>query len=157
VKDGFEVTAFFFNPNIHPFQEFRSRLKSMEQFVDNRGVSAVFFRGYPLESFLRAQMSRLESRCEVCYELRLSATAARAKQEGARLFSTTLLISPYQKHELVKDIGERAQRRTGTEFLYIDWRSRYRESRDLAKKQDLYLQKYCGCIFSEKERHLEKR
>ncbi len=155
-KDGYEVVAFFFNPNIHPYQEFRNRLKAMEQFVGSSGISAIFFRGYPLEGFLRAQMTRLDSRCEVCYELRLQAAAERAKQEGAKLFSTTLLISPYQKHELLREIGERVGKEAGIEFLYRDWRTRFRESRKLAREQELYLQKYCGCIFSEKERYLEK-
>ncbi|KPJ59762.1 MAG: hypothetical protein AMJ46_09710 [Latescibacteria bacterium DG_63] len=154
---GFEVVAFFFNPNIHPLVEFRNRLRSMEQFVSNNEIAAIFFRGYPLESFLRAQMSRLESRCEVCFELRLSATAERAKEEGIGVFSTTLLISPYQKRGLLEDVGKRVEKSTGVEFFCADWRPRYRESKTLAREQGLYLQKYCGCIFSERERYLGKR
>jgi len=155
-EDGFEVVVFFFNPNIHPYSEFLNRLKSMRQFLKNSGISGIFYSGYPLESFLRMQMSHLESRCAGCYELRLAATAQKAKEEGIRIFSTTLLVSPYQKHELIRNVGESVQKNTQIEFLYNDWRPRWRETRALAKKAGLYLQKYCGCVFSETERYLEK-
>ncbi|MCX5800293.1 MAG: epoxyqueuosine reductase QueH [Candidatus Eisenbacteria bacterium] len=155
-EDGFEVVAFFFNPNVHPHSEFVNRLRSMQQFVKNREISGFFYKGYPLESFLRMQLSQLESRCEGCYELRLTAAARKAKEEGIRVFSTTLLVSPYQKHELIRDLGKSVQKESRIEFLYNDWRPRWHETRDLARKEDLYLQKYCGCIFSETERYLEK-
>jgi predicted adenine nucleotide alpha hydrolase (AANH) superfamily ATPase len=156
-EDGLEVVAFFFNPNIHPYSEFVNRLKSMQQFVKNSAISGFFYRGYPLESFLRMQMSQLESRCAGCYELRLVATARRAKDEGIKIFSTTLLVSPYQKHELIRDVGKSVEKESRIEFLYNDWRPRWRETRALARKEGLYLQKYCGCIFSETERYLKKR
>jgi predicted adenine nucleotide alpha hydrolase (AANH) superfamily ATPase len=157
MKDGFDVVAFFFNPNIHPFLEFRNRLTAMEQFAKNMEVTTLFFRGYPLEDFLQAQVAHLDARCEACYEIRLSATAEKAKEEGATLFSTTMLVSPYQKHDLLQEVGRRVQRKTGVEFFYADWRSRYRETRTLAREQGLYFQKYCGCIFSEKERYFRER
>jgi hypothetical protein len=154
--EGFEVVAFFFNPNIHPYSEFVNRLKSMQQFTQRKEISGFFYAGYPLESFLRVQLSQVESRCAGCYELRLAATARKAKEDGIKMFSTTLLVSPYQKHELIRDVGRSVQEDSQVEFLYRDWRPRWRETRELARKDGLYLQKYCGCIFSETERYLEK-
>ena len=153
-EQGFDVATFFFNPNIHPYTEFRNRLMSMQQFVKNTGVTGFFYTGYPLEKFLRVQLSQPESRCEACYELRLTAAANKAREEGIRLFSTTLLVSPYQKHDLIRDVGRTVQKATGVEFLYSDWRPRWRETRTISREEGLYLQKYCGCIFSEKERYL---
>ena len=155
--EGFDVEIFFFNPNIHPYTEFLNRLNSMQQLAQDERVPGFFYRGYPLESFLRMQLSRFESRCSACYELRLGATAARAKELGIRFFSTTLLISPYQKHEIIANVGRGLQERTRIEFLYRDWRPEWRESRERARKKGLYLQKYCGCIFSEAERNLERQ
>lgn len=156
-EEGFEVATFFFNPNIHPYTEFRNRLMSMQQFVKSMGVTGFFYTGYPLEQFLRIQLSNMESRCEACYELRLTAVAKKAKEEGIRLFSTTLLVSPYQAHDAIRDVGKAVQKATGVEFLYTDWRPRYRETRILSREAGLYLQKYCGCIFSERERYLGPR
>jgi len=153
-EQGFDVATFFFNPNIHPYTEFRNRLMSMQQFVKDRGVTGFFYTGYPLEKFLSVQLSRPESRCEACYELRLTAAANKAREESIRLFSTTLLVSPYQKHDLIRDVGRTVQKATGVEFLYSDWRPRWRETRTISREEGLYLQKYCGCIFSEKERYL---
>lgn len=154
---GFEVCTFFFNPNIHPYSEFRNRLISMQQFVRNRGITGFFYTGYPLEKFLSMQLSRPESRCAGCYELRLTATADRARQEGIRLFSTTLLVSPYQKHDMIAEIGESVCRATGVKFLYSDWRPMWRQTRLVSREEGLYLQKYCGCVFSEKERYMDGR
>ncbi|MFH0779080.1 MAG: epoxyqueuosine reductase QueH [Candidatus Eisenbacteria bacterium] len=152
VEEGFEVTAFFFNPNVHPFVEFRNRLTSMQQFVNDRGVTCLLSDEYPLEEFLRMQLSKFESRCEGCYELRLAEAARKAREEGTRLFSTTLLVSPYQKHDLLRDVGRAVQKKSGVEFLYADWRPRWKETRAAARQEGLYIQKYCGCIFSEHER-----
>lgn len=154
---GYDVSTFFFNPNVHPYTEFRNRLMSMQQLVKDIGVTGFFYTGYPLDSFLRLQLSRPEARCEACYELRLTATANKAQEEGIRLFSTTLLVSPYQKHDLLRSVGKAVEKATGVEFVYCDWRPRWQETRRIAREEGFYLQKYCGCIFSEKERFLGAR
>ncbi len=133
-EQGFDVATFFFNPNIHPYTEFRNRLISMQQFIKNMGVTGFFYTGYPLEQFLRLQLSHLESRCEACYELRLTAVAGKAKEEGIRLFSTTLLVSPYQKHELIRDVARTVEKATGVKFLYSDWRPRWPETRAISRE-----------------------
>lgn len=156
-QEGFDVDAFFFNPNIHPYSEFINRFKSMKQFIEEIGINCLFYTGYPLESFLRLQLSHLESRCASCYETRLSQTARKAREVGMRVFTTTLLVSPYQKHELIAEIGRNVEKETGVKFLYNDWRPRWRETRQLARTKGFYMQKYCGCIFSEAERHRGSR
>jgi hypothetical protein len=95
-------------------------------------------------------------RCRYCYTIRLNKTAEEAKQRGIGRFSTTLLISPFQKHELVKGAGEAAAKSYGVEFVYQDMRPYYYESKQSAREAGLYLQKYCGCIYSKEEREAEK-
>jgi len=85
---------------------------------------------------------------------RLGEAAKTASSLGFDAFTTTLLISPYQKHEMLVDAGEKAADEHGIGFYYEDFREGYSESRDIAKGLELYMQKYCGCIFSEKERYL---
>lgn len=101
-------------------------------------------------------MNDLENRCSYCYKIRLIKTANEALKQGFDGFTTTLLVSPHQKHELVKEIGEKIGKDLGIQFIYRDFRPGFYEGKDEAKKLDLYSQKYCGCIFSEKERYLKK-
>jgi predicted adenine nucleotide alpha hydrolase (AANH) superfamily ATPase len=98
----------------------------------------------------------MDNRCEICYSLRLEKAASFAADNGYQAFSTSLLISPYQKHEELKRAGEEAASRHGVSFLYRDFRPLFRESQENAKAMGLYMQKYCGCVFSEEERHLKK-
>jgi predicted adenine nucleotide alpha hydrolase (AANH) superfamily ATPase len=92
-------------------------------------------------------------RCGDCFRMRLEKTAAVAKEEGFDSFTTTLLISPYQKHELLKEMGEQIAEEQGIEFHYEDFRPGFRESHRLSRELDIYHQKYCGCIYSEWERY----
>jgi predicted adenine nucleotide alpha hydrolase (AANH) superfamily ATPase len=91
-------------------------------------------------------------RCTFCYRLRLEKTAALAKEQGFDAFSTTLLISPYQNHELLKSTAVEVAQSIGTEFLYRDFRPHFREGQGEARRLGLYRQKYCGCIFSDAAR-----
>jgi hypothetical protein len=92
-------------------------------------------------------------RCRHCFRLRLSKTAETAKEMGFDAFTTTLLISPHQKHDLLKEIGEELGREKGVGFLYADLRKRYSDSRHITKPMNLYRQQYCGCVYSEWERY----
>ena len=151
---GDAVTGWFCNPNLLP-EEWERRRESFD-----RAAEAVNLERRAVDhqlgflDFLLAIARGKGRRCEACYELRLTAAANKAREEGIRLFSTTLLVSPYQKHELIRDVGRTVQKATGVEFLYSDWRPRWRETRTISREEGLYLQKYCGCIFSEKERYL---
>jgi hypothetical protein len=85
--------------------------------------------------------------------LRLGKTAEVARQKGFNAFTTTLLISPHQKHDLVREIGEVVGKENGAEFPYADLRKPYSDSRHITKPMELYRQQYCGCLFSEWERY----
>jgi len=89
----------------------------------------------------------------VCYYMRLKKTVEKAKELGFDLFSTTLLVSPYQKHDLIKEIANYLANEYKIEFYYEDFRVGYREGVNLSKEYGLYRQKYCGCIYSEKDRY----
>lgn len=158
--DGHEVTAYFYNPNVHPLIEFRRRLKAINVLSERLGASEPCFAAllceetYGLEPFLReAYAGAAPARCERCYEMRLAATARKARALGFDRFSTTLLVSPHQKHDLVRAVGQSTGEREGIEFHYVDFRPLFDDSHAAAKKLMLYLQSYCGCIFSEYERY----
>ena len=106
-----------------------------------------------MREFLKAAESNFDApeRCAVCYRLRMEKAALTASEKGYDAFSTTLFISPYQNHELLKEEAEKAAARHGVELLYRDFRPRFRDGRAEARRLNLYMQKYCGCIFSESE------
>ncbi len=155
-EEGHEVTGFFYNPNIHPYQEYKSRKLALEKYVEVRGAKVIYKNDYDIESYLRGALDA-EDRCWFCYTMRLSETAKTAIRLGFDAFTTTLLISPYQKHEMLAGIGKKIADENGIGFYYEDFRKGYEESREMAKALELYMQKYCGCIFSEKERYLRKK
>ena len=95
---------------------------------------------------------RGEGRCTDCYGLRLARTAGQAREGGFDAFSTTMLASARQKHELVRQVGRQCGEDQGVEFVYRDWRPLAQENHDRASELRLYLQQYCGCVFSEFER-----
>ena len=90
-----------------------------------------------------------EPRCNMCYRVRLDKTAWYAKEKGFDAFTTTLLVSPYQKHELICEIGQQAAQKYGIDFYYSDFRPGFRQGQQGAKEMGLYRQKYCGCIVSK--------
>lgn len=104
-------------------------------------------------TYFRQVVGHEFQRCQYCFRLRLSKTAETARQMDFNAFTTTLLISPYQKHDLIKEIGNQLAEETGIAFLYADLRKRYSESRHLTKPLNLYRQQYCGCLYSELERY----
>jgi hypothetical protein len=155
-QKGHKVDGFWYNPNIHPFTEYRNRLESVRYFESQELINIIYEDSYEMEKFIRNVINDLDNRCSNCYEMRLLRTAQRAKKEGYDRFTTTLLISPYQDHSKINEIGERIGKDIGVEFFYEDLRPGFYESKNLAKEMSLYRQKYCGCIFSEKERYLKK-
>ena len=94
-----------------------------------------------------------ENRCTYCYETRLRKTAEFAAEHGFKQFTTTLLASVYQKHELIAAAGERFGKEFGVEFLYRDFRPNFRAGNQRARELGFYMQKYCGCVFSEEDRY----
>ncbi|MEI7589819.1 MAG: epoxyqueuosine reductase QueH [Deltaproteobacteria bacterium] len=148
ISNAYNVTGFFSNPNIHPFVEYEKRRITLQQFAQNIALDVIYEQGYPLEDFFRAVSFNETNRCEHCYRLRLEKTAIFAQQHGYQSFSTTLLYSKYQKHELIKTICEQLAQDYCIEFVYEDFRVGWQKGVDESRKQGMYRQKYCGCIYS---------
>lgn len=150
-----QTTVFWENPNIHPFTEHYQRMVSCIKMAQIYELPII--KGdaeYGLNRFMEALNGHFgPERCETCYRLRLEATAKTAKEHGFDEISTTLLISPYQNHELLQKVGNEAAEKYGVKFHYTDFRPGFRGSHELARKYELYRQKYCGCIFSEHDRY----
>ncbi|ACI19710.1 epoxyqueuosine reductase QueH [Dictyoglomus thermophilum] len=152
-EKNFDVTGFWYNPNIHPYTEYSMRLNTLKDFAENQNLPVVYEDDYALEEFIRQVVYREKERCPVCYYMRLKKTVEKAKELGFNLFSTTMLVSPYQRHDLIKDIANYLANEYKIEFYYEDFRVGYREGVNLSKEYGLYRQKYCGCIYSEKDRY----
>lgn len=150
---GHEVTVFFFNPNIHPFSEYLRRLDALTIYSRDNGVHVVHENEQDgMESWFRQVVFREPQRCQVCFHYRITRTAVTADAKGFDAFSTTLLYSRFQKHDLLKSTSESVSKELGIPFLYRDWRSGWTEGIKRYRKIGLYRQKYCGCLYSEKER-----
>jgi epoxyqueuosine reductase len=147
------VHAYFYNPHIQPYQEFQKRLTTMESFAREKGLKIIVRTDYELESFLRQVVFREQQRCLFCYTVRLEATARLAKKSRFDAFTTTLLYSKRQKHDLVRSVAQEVSEKFGIPFHYEDFRAGWKEGQEQARAQGLYRQQYCGCIFSEKERY----
>lgn len=154
LSQGVMLQGFFYNPNIHPYKEYESRANALSDYASRISLPVTFYGGYGLRDFIRLTADNIQGRCVYCYEERLNRAAAEAKRGGFDMFSTTLLVSPYQKHDLIRMIGEEAGRKYGVAFHYQDFRPGFREGQKQARDAGLYMQKYCGCIFSEEERYL---
>jgi epoxyqueuosine reductase len=149
---GYEVMGLFYNPNIHPLQEYLQRAESADRAAQALGTRLIRMdREYDPVKYLRSVVFREEQRCRLCYQTRLERTRNIALKGGFDFFSTTLLFSKRQKHELIKSTGQ-ALGTDRTAFLYQDFRAGWREGRETAQGMDLYRQNYCGCIYSEFER-----
>ena len=153
-KEGIEPVVYWFNPNIHPYVEYKTRRDTLKEYTASIGVQAIFDENYGLKDFCKNVINDLENRCvKYCYRVRLEQTAKYAKENGYDTFSTTLLISTYQNHEALKKIGEEMAEKYGLNFLYRDFRPGFRQGQAEARELGLYMQKYCGCIFSEESRY----
>ncbi len=155
-KEGWDTMGFFYNPNIHPFQEYQRRLAAVQVYEKQAAIQVIYRDEYNLEEFLREIAFREQERCRFCYHLRLQATAHAAKHGKFDAFTTTLLHSKHQNHEFIKAIGEAVGKEQGVQFLYRDFRDGWQEGIAESKALGLYRQSYCGCIYSEKERYLGK-
>ena len=154
-EQGYEVSAFWYNPNIHPYTEHQHRLEAMQSLAKKMSLPLIVAEGYDIIDYFRRVVGHEPQRCQYCFKLRLSKTAETAKDMGFDAFTTTLLISPQQKHELIKEAGNELGKETGVDFLYADLRKRYSDSRHMTKPMELYRQQYCGCVYSEWERYAD--
>lgn len=151
---GATVTGFFFNHNIHPYQEYRRRLDTVLDYARLTGLDVICRDEYRLEEFLAAVAADPTKRCDYCYASRLEAAARAAAERGFTAYSSSLLYSRYQQHERIRALGEQFGERYGITFHYEDFRSGWQEGIRASKDLGLYRQQYCGCIYSEMERYL---
>lgn len=155
-EEGHQVRGYFYNPNIHPYQEFQRRLKALAEFSERKDLEVDYDREYGLRQFLRRVVFNEERRCLTCYKMRLVEVVRQAKEVGADAFTSTLLYSRYQQHEAIKRIALELADEYGIEFLYRDFREGWQEGIDMAIEMEIYRQPYCGCIYSEQERYDKK-
>jgi predicted adenine nucleotide alpha hydrolase (AANH) superfamily ATPase len=152
-EQGYEASALWYNPNIHPYMEHQHRLEAMQSLAKELDFQLIIIEGYDIIDYFRQVVGHEAQRCQYCFQLRLQKTAETALKMGFDAFSSSLLISPHQKHELLLEIGNKLAQEKGIAFLYADLRKRYSDSRRITKPLNLYRQQYCGCVYSEWERY----
>ncbi len=151
-SDGFDVMGFFYRHNIHPYTECLKRQEALQNYSEMADFRVIYQKGYDLEGFIQNVVFRESERCAWCYYDRLKSAALMAKRGKFDYFSTTLLYSKFQKHDMIKAIGEALGKSAGVPFFYNDFRAGWKEGIEESKRLGLYRQQYCGCIYSEKER-----
>jgi predicted adenine nucleotide alpha hydrolase (AANH) superfamily ATPase len=131
-------------------------MEALKSYVNNttkdKTYKIIYRDNYSLKEFLWGALNA-NDRCRFCYEFRLDEVAKTAKLENFDVFTTTLLGSPHQKHEIIKEVGEIMGKKYGVSFYYEDFRHGFNKARNMWRETNLYRQKYCGCIFSEMERY----
>ena len=155
-EDGLEVMGFFYRHNIHPYTECLRRQEALEAYAEQINLKVIYQEGYDLEGFIQNVAFRESERCNFCYHDRLRSTALLAKRGKFDYFSSTLLYSKHQQHELIRSMGESIGKSAGVAFLYRDYREGWKEGIECSKQMGLYRQHYCGCIYSEKERYYKE-
>lgn len=152
-----DVIAYYHRDNIHPYKECQRREEGARMLSEVDHFPLLCQEGYDLEGFLQEMIFHEKERCFRCYERRLRATAHIAKKEKCTIFTTTLLYSKYQNHDLIRSIGEKIASEEGLTFYYEDFREGWEKGIERSKELGLYRQAYCGCIYSEKERYLKPK
>lgn len=158
----FEITVFYYNPNIFPPEEYKKRVEEQETLIKHLPAKyPIHFRegNYLPEEFYQA-VKGLEKipeggeRCFVCYEMRMREAAVLAKELDCEYFTTTLSISPLKNAGKINEIGERLEQEYGIKHLPSDFKKKngYKRSVELSAEYGLYRQDYCGCVYSKRER-----
>ena len=155
-KEGIDPTLFWYNPNIHPMNEYILRRDCLVERAKSENLKLIIEDEYGLDDFIcnvnKSTLNDLSKRCEAyCYPLRFRKVFEYAKANGFDTVSTTLLYSIYQKHDYIAKLMEELSKEYGINFLYRDFREGWREGQDEARAAGLYMQKYCGCVYSEEE------
>ncbi|MFL0251836.1 epoxyqueuosine reductase QueH [Clostridium neuense] len=162
LSNYFNITVFYYNPNIYPKEEYLKRVKEEKDFISKfkTKYKVDFIEGdydtnkfYSVAKGFEGEKEGGE-RCFRCYELRLKETASVAKNKGYDYFTTTLSISPYKNAQKLNEIGEKVGSEHDMQYLYSDFKKKngYKRSIELSREYNLYRQDYCGCIFSQLER-----
>lgn len=153
-SEGLSVAGFWFNPNIHPYTEYQARKHTLEEYSKEIGMKLIIGGSYDLRTFITNVADNIDGRCAYCYRVRMEETARYAAENGYDSFTTSLLISPYQNHEAIRDTAQAMGEKYGVEFLYRDFRPLFQAGQEFAREHGFYMQKYCGCIFSEEDRYM---
>lgn len=154
--EGLEVMGFFYRHNIHPYTECVKRQEALQAYAEQINLKVIYQEGYDIEGFIQNVAFRESERCNYCYHDRLRSTALLAKRGKFDYFSSTLLYSKHQKHDLIRTMGESVGKSVGVPFLYQDYREGWKEGIECSKQMGLYRQHYCGCVYSEKERFFQE-
>ena len=157
LKDYFDVTIFYYNPNIEPLEEYLKRKEEQKRIVSKFGIK---FLDCDYENEIFKSISKgLEDlpeggyRCHKCYELRLTKTAHTAKENNFEYFGTTLTVSPYKNSKQIHILGSILQDKYNIKYLFSDFKKGdgYKKSIEYSKEYNLYRQDYCGCLFSKND------
>ena len=151
--EGIEPVAFWYNPNIHPWKEYEARRDCLLAYAPTIEMQVIVDEDYGLRTFVEHVASDIDHRCTYWYQHRLEETARYAAEHGYEAFTSTLLASLYQDHDGIKAAAEKYARQYGVEFLYRDFRPNFRAGNQRARELGFYMQKYCGCVFSEQDRY----
>ena len=156
-QEGIEPVGFWYNPNIHPMKEYKMRKNTLVKYAKSIDLKLEIENEYGLRKFIEAVYPNWDNRCATCYALRFEETARYAAEHGYDRFTSTLFVSPYQNHELMRQICEQMAEKYGVEYLHRDFSPRFREGQDKARELGLYMQNYCGCVFSEEDRYRKRK
>jgi predicted adenine nucleotide alpha hydrolase (AANH) superfamily ATPase len=154
-KDGMEIMGYFFRNNIHPFTECIKREQTLKEYAETINLKVIYQEGYELEKFIQQIVFRESDRCRYCYHERLLASCKIAKRDNFDAFTSTLLYSKFQNHDLIYSIGNAIGKKEGIKFLYHDFRDGWKQGIQESKNLKMYRQQYCGCIYSEKQRYFK--
>jgi predicted adenine nucleotide alpha hydrolase (AANH) superfamily ATPase len=146
-QEGIEPAGVFFNPNIHPFEEFERRRDTVKKFAEIKSMKVEYFDDFRQPDWKNFEGAG-DARCAMCYSVRMEKAAILAAEGGYDAFTTSLLVSPYQRHDLIKRLGDKFAGLYGVKFYYRDFRPGFRQGQREARELGLYRQKYCGCIIS---------
>lgn len=158
LKEFFDITVLYYNPNIDEEGEYEKRKAEQVRFLKETGWAKILDCDHDKESFTKMSKGLEDEpergkRCYLCYGLRLEKTAKTAKENGFDFFATTLTLSPYKNAEWLNELGEKYGKEYGVEYLYSDFKKKggYYRSEELSKEYGLYRQDFCGCKFSKAE------
>lgn len=163
LKDYFKITVLYYNPNIDTCEEFDKRLEEQKRLIKEMNLDINVISEYNHSDFEKI-VKGLEdvpeggSRCFKCYRLRLLKTVQKARKENFDFFGTTLSVSPHKNADKLNEIGLELEREYGVKYLVSDFKKKngYIKSIEFSRKYHLYRQDYCGCIYSKRQRELQK-
>lgn len=165
LSEFFEITVYYYNPNIHPENEYIRRINELKKFISEyktkNKVTLIEENYDPKEYFNEIKglenLGERTERCYKCYKFRMENAAKYAKNNNFDYFTTTLSISPYKNSDWINEIGSMLEDKYNIKYLYADLKKRngYKRSLELSKDYGLYRQDYCGCIYSKQEREIK--